>query len=271
MKNLVTTLLERNLVNDRIAAESLILEGKVKVNGKITDKLGAKVSEKSVIEIKKDMPFVSKGGLKIQGAFNDLRISVKDKKAIDVGASTGGFTDFMLQNGASRVVALDVGYGILSWKLRRNPKVTVLERTNIKDVNPENIPYLSDLTVVDVSFISIKTVFKNIYDITSENGEVVLLIKPQFEVKKEEVENRGVIKNKNLHFKVLLRVFEYILKFKVEVKGLTFSKIKGRKGNIEYWLYLIKKSNLNDKKTEQNYDKMIIDVINEAHEYFYSE
>ncbi|MBM3707649.1 MAG: TlyA family RNA methyltransferase [Actinobacteria bacterium] len=271
MKKLITILLERNLVINRNTAESLILEGKVRVDGKIKDKPGIKVSDKSIIEIKPDLPFVSRGGLKIQEAFTDLKISVKNKKAVDIGASTGGFTDFLLKNKASSVIAIDVGYGVLSWKLRKDPRVIVLERTNIRDVIPDQLPYLSELTVVDVSFISIKTVFKNIFDITCEKGEIVLLIKPQFEVTKEEVENKGVIKSKILHLKVLLKIVEHILKFEVEIKGLTFSKIKGRKGNMEYWLYVIKKtkkSSLNNKKTSLNYDKMIIDTVNNAYSYY---
>jgi len=271
LKKLITILLERNLVINRNTAESLILEGKVRVDGKIKDKPGIKVSDKSIIEIKPDLPFVSRGGLKIQEAFTDLKISVKNKKAVDIGASTGGFTDFLLKNKASSVIAIDVGYGVLSWKLRKDPRVIVLERTNIRDVIPDQLPYLSELTVVDVSFISIKTVFKNIFDITCEKGEIVLLIKPQFEVTKEEVENKGVIKSKILHLKVLLKIVEHILKFEVEIKGLTFSKIKGRKGNMEYWLYVIKKtkkSSLNNKKTSLNYDKMIIDTVNNAYSYY---
>ncbi|MBM3710127.1 MAG: TlyA family RNA methyltransferase, partial [Actinobacteria bacterium] len=227
------------------------------------------VSDKSVIDIKQGLPFVSRGGLKIQQAFSELGISVKNKKTADIGASTGGFTDYLLQNGAAKVIAIDVGYGVLSWKLRKDPKVAVLERTNIRYVKPEQLPYLSELTVVDVSFISIKTVFKNVFDITCENGEIVLLIKPQFEVSKHEVENKGVIKSKTLHLKALLKVVEFILKFNVEIKGLVFSKVKGRKGNIEYWLYLIKKSGLNNKKTNSNYDKIITDAVNNANSYYF--
>lgn len=271
MKNLVTILLDRNLVDNRNTAESLILEGKVRVDGNITDKPGIKVSEKSYIEIKHDIPFVSRGGLKIQEAFLDLNISAKNKRTIDIGASTGGFTDFLLQNGVSSVIAVDVGYGILSWKLRKNPKVILLERTNIRNVKPSDLPYLSDLTVVDVSFISVKTIFKNIFEITGESGDIVLLLKPQFEVLKEEVENKGIIKKKSLHLKVLSDIIEYVLKFKVEIKGLTFSKIKGAKGNIEYWLYInkdTKKIDLKNKKTYSNYDKIIVKTVNDAHNYF---
>lgn len=271
LKNLVTILLDRNLVDNRNTAESLILEGKVRVDGNITDKPGIKVSEKSYIEIKHDIPFVSRGGLKIQEAFLDLNISAKNKRTIDIGASTGGFTDFLLQNGVSSVIAVDVGYGILSWKLRKNPKVILLERTNIRNVKPSDLPYLSDLTVVDVSFISVKTIFKNIFEITGESGDIVLLLKPQFEVLKEEVENKGIIKKKSLHLKVLSDIIEYVLKFKVEIKGLTFSKIKGAKGNIEYWLYInkdTKKIDLKNKKTYSNYDKIIVKTVNDAHNYF---
>ena len=227
--------------------------------------------KEKLIARKEKIPYVSRGGLKIEIAFEEFGLSAVGKKAADVGASTGGFTDFLLKNGASSVITIDVGYGILAWELRNSPKVTVLERTNIRYLDPGRIPHLADFTVVDVSFISIKTIFKKILDITGSSGEILLLVKPQFEVKKEEVENRGIIKSAELHYKVLKELAEFTAGFPVEIKGITFSKIKGTKGNIEYWMYLKKnldKKTLKDEKSILNYDKIINKVVKSSHNFF---
>jgi len=273
-KKLVDVLVERNLTLILKEAEAIILAGKVLVDGKKIDKAGTLVASSASVEIIEDMPYVSRGGAKLEKAFLDFGLNARGKKAIDVGSSTGGFTDFLLQSGADKVLAIDVGYGQLSWNLRQSPKVIVMERTNIRNISPQKIPFISDLTVVDVSFISIKTIFKNLLDITSDDGEILILIKPQFEAAREDVEKGGVIRSKELHQKTLQEVIEAVNSYDVEIKSITFSKLKGAKGNIEFWLYArktIKKNKItkiNNKKTELNYDRIITNIVEEAYKYF---
>jgi len=273
-KKLVDVLVERNLTLILKEAEAIILAGKVLVDGKKIDKAGTLVASSASVEIIEDMPYVSRGGAKLEKAFLDFGLNARGKKAIDVGSSTGGFTDFLLQSGADKVLGIDVGYGQLSWNLRQSPKVIVMERTNIRNISIQKIPFLSDLTVVDVSFISIKTIFKNLLDITSDGGEILILIKPQFEAAREDVQKGGVIRSKELHQKTLQEVIEAVNNYGVEIKNITFSKLQGAKGNIEFWLYVkktIKKNKIteiNNKKTELNYDKIITDIVEEAHKYF---
>jgi 23S rRNA (cytidine1920-2'-O)/16S rRNA (cytidine1409-2'-O)-methyltransferase len=273
-KKLADVLVERNLTSTLKEAEAIILTGKVLVDGKKIDKAGTLVARSASVEIIEDMPYVSRGGVKLEKAFLDFGLNARGKKAIDVGSSTGGFTDFLLQSGADKVLAIDVGYGQLAWNLRQSPKVIVMERTNIRNISPQKMPFLSDLTVVDVSFISIKTIFKNLLEITSDNGEILILIKPQFESAREDVGKGGVIRSKKIHQKTLQEVIEAVNNYGVEIKNITFSKLQGAKGNIEFWLYVkktIKKNKIteiNNKKTELNYDKIITNIVEEAHKYF---
>jgi 23S rRNA (cytidine1920-2'-O)/16S rRNA (cytidine1409-2'-O)-methyltransferase len=273
-KKLSNVLVERNLTSILKEAEAIILAGKVFVDGKKIDKAGTLVARNASVEIIKDMPYVSRGGIKLEKAFLDFGLNAHGKKAIDVGSSTGGFTDFLLQSGADKILAIDVGYGQLSWNLRQSLKVIVMERTNIRNVSPQEIPFLSDLTVVDISFISIKTIFKNLLDITTDGGEILILIKPQFEAAREDVEKGGVIISKEIHKKTLKGLIEAINNYNIEIKSITFSKLKGAKGNIEFWLYarkIIKKNKIteiNNKKTKVNYDRIISSIVEEAHKYF---
>lgn len=273
-KKIADVLVERNLTSTLKEAEAIILAGKVLVDGEKIDKAGTLVTIRASVEIIEDMPYVSRGGVKLEKAFLDFGLNARGKKAIDVGSSTGGFTDFLLQSGADKVLAIDVGYGQLSWNLRQSPKVIVMERTNIRNISPQKIPFLSDLTVVDVSFISIKTIFKNLLEITLDDGVILILIKPQFEVAREDVQKGGVIRSKELHQKTLQEVIEAVNNYGVEIKNITFSKLQGAKGNIEFWLYVkktIKKNKIteiNNKKTELNYDKIITNIVEEAHKYF---
>jgi 23S rRNA (cytidine1920-2'-O)/16S rRNA (cytidine1409-2'-O)-methyltransferase len=273
-KKLADMLIEKNLTSNLKEAKAIILAGKVLVDGEKIDKAGTLVAASASVEIIKDMPYVSRGGVKLEKAFLDFGLNVRGKKAIDVGSSTGGFTDFLLQSGADKVLAIDVGYGQLSWNLRQSPKVIVMERTNIRNISTQKIPFLSDLTVVDVSFISIKTIFKNLLEITLDDGVILILIKPQFEAAREDVQKGGVIRSKELHQKTLQEVIEAVKICGVEIKNITFSKLQGAKGNIEFWLYVkktIKKNKIteiNNKKTELNYDKIITNIVEEAHKYF---
>ena len=273
-EKLADVLVERNLTSTLKEAKAIILAGKVLVDGKKVDKAGTRVAASASVEIIEDMPYVSRGGVKLERAFLDFGLNARGKKAIDVGSSTGGFTDFLLQSGADKVLAIDVGYGQLAWNLRQSPKVIVMERTNIRNISTQKIPFLSDLTVVDVSFISIKTIFKNLLEITAGGGEILILIKPQFELAREDVQKGGVIRSKELHQKTLQEVIEAVSNYGVEIKNITFSKLQGAKGNIEFWFYVkktIKKNKIteiNNEKTKANYDRIITDIVEEAHKYF---
>lgn len=265
-KKIIEILLEKKFVSGEKDALALIIAGKVRIAGKTIEKPGTVIDPDSEIEIIPGKIYVSRGGLKLEGAFKEFNLSAEGKKATDVGSSTGGFTDYLLKNGAASVIDIDVGYGQLSWELRKSPRTIVLEKTNLRNFDTEKLPYMSDITVVDVSFISIKKIFNKILEITDSGGMILILIKPQFELKKNEVENKGIIKDRKLHYKVLAEITGFINNFPVEIKGLTFSKIKGAKGNIEFWIFLIK----SDKEAEytKKYDKIIRDVIDKAHFYY---
>ncbi len=262
-KKLLLVLQERNLIQDIKKAEALIMRGSIRVEGKIIDKPGTLVSLDSNIEIKDSKDYVSRGGLKLEGIFKEAGLEASGKEAIDIGSSTGGFTDYLLRNGAARIIAIDVNYGQFSWKLRNSPNIKIFERTNVRYLDIGRLPFLADITVVDVSFISIKTIFSKIFDMTKTGGDILLLVKPQFEVKKHEVGERGIIREKELHKKVLIDIVDFIRDFHIEIKKITFSKIKGAKGNIEFWIYL-NKSSMKAGSTI-NYDKIANDIVNKAH------
>ena len=247
-------------------ANALIMAGKVKVDGKVVEKPGTLIDTDSRVDIVPRKKYVSRGGLKLEGAFKDFKLSAADKKVTDIGASTGGFTDFLLKEGAEKVIDIDVGYGQLSWELRKSPRTIIFERTNLRNFDVKKLPYRAEITVVDVSFISIKKIFNKILELTEPGGEILILIKPQFELKKNEVENKGIIKDKELHYKVLKETTEFIMKYPVEIKGITFSKIKGQKGNIEFWIFLI--NSYKEAESISKYDKIIRDVVDEAHFYY---
>ncbi len=242
------------------------MEGRVLLNGNRAEKQGEMVPLDSELVIIKKMPYVSRGGLKIEGVFNDLDLDVSGKLAADIGSSTGGFTDFLIQKGAGRVMSIDVGYGLLDWKLRNSDKVDVLEKTNIRYLDIKKIPYKADITVIDVSFISIKKILEKIMDLTVPGGEILLLLKPQFELDKKDVTNKGIIKNPEFHNKALSEMIDYLKKLPVSILNVEFSKIKGAKGNIEFWIYLKNFKTLT--KSDINYDKIIQDVVNAAHLFF---
>ncbi|MBN2072956.1 MAG: TlyA family RNA methyltransferase [Actinobacteria bacterium] len=210
--------------------------------------------------------YVSRGGFKLEGAAKDFNLKIYGKRAIDVGSSTGGFTDFLLKNGATEVIAIDVGYGLLDWNLRNSGQVIVFERTNIRYLDPGILPFKADITVVDVSFISIKKILRVLTGITVPSGEILLLIKPQFELAKKDVERGGVIRSERLHRSAVLDMVQFIRDFPVEIKGISYSKIRGTKGNMEFWIYL--KNLYNTAKSVQYYDKIIGNIVSGAHEYF---
>jgi 23S rRNA (cytidine1920-2'-O)/16S rRNA (cytidine1409-2'-O)-methyltransferase len=245
------------------------MEGRVIINGRSADKQGELIPLDSKPEIIEKMPYVSRGGLKIEGVFNDLDLDVSGKLAADIGSSTGGFTDFLIQKGAARVMSIDVGYGLLDWKLRNSDKVDVLEKTNIRYLDIESIPYKTEITVVDVSFISIKKIIGKIMDLTISDGEILLLLKPQFELDKKDIVNKGIIKDPGLHIKAISDMISYLKDLPVSILDIRYSKIKGAKGNIEFWIYLKNSKTL--AKSDINYDKIIQGAVNAAHLFFTKE
>jgi 23S rRNA (cytidine1920-2'-O)/16S rRNA (cytidine1409-2'-O)-methyltransferase len=238
-KRLDKLLVERGLVSTRQRALPLIMEGKVLVNGLLVTKPGTLVDEDAQIILKEEeIPYVSRGGLKLESALTNFNISVKDKIAMDVGASTGGFTDCLLQRGAKKVYCIDVGYGQLAWKLRRDQRVVLIERTNIRYLERERIPDEIDIATIDVSFISLLKVVPKVMEFLKKDGEIVALIKPQFEAGKGEVEKGGVIKDEEKRLKVVQKVKEELESFGLKTIGILQSPIPGQKGNVEYFIYL---------------------------------
>ncbi|MBI3600551.1 MAG: TlyA family RNA methyltransferase [Nitrospinae bacterium] len=240
-KRLDNLLVERGIVQSRERAKALILSGEVKVDGIPINKAGVLVNEDSEIEFTgKDMPYVSRGGLKLEKAIKEFGGNVKDKVAIDVGASTGGFTDCLLQYGAKKVYAVDVGYGQLAWKLRNDPRVIVIERKNIRYLKPDDIGEPADIATIDVSFISLKLVLPAVKTLLKERGEIIALIKPQFEVGKGEVGKGGIVREKEKHERVISEIKSFAADLGFKVLGLTESPIHGQKGNVEFLIYIKK-------------------------------
>ncbi|NLX63765.1 MAG: TlyA family RNA methyltransferase [Clostridiaceae bacterium] len=233
-------LVNKGFFESREKAKTAIMSGIVYVNGERADKPGSSYVEDCDIEIKgKPIPYVSRGGLKLEKAILEFNIDLKDLVCVDVGASTGGFTDVMLKNGAKKVYAVDVGYGQLAWELRNNPKVVCMERTNFRYVTREQISEPLDFGSVDVSFISLKLILPPLKNLLKPFGKVVCLIKPQFEAGRNKVGKKGVVKDPKVHEEVINSVIASSLELGFSVAGLSFSPIKGPEGNIEYLLYLV--------------------------------
>ncbi len=235
-KRLDVLLFDKGLVQSRERARTLIMAGKVMVNDQIADKPGLRVAEDAAIAVKEDLPYVSRGGLKLEAAINNFKLDVRGKICLDVGASTGGFTDCLLQHGAEKVFAVDVGYGQLAWKLRQDPRVVVIERTNIRSLPLERIPTPIDLVVMDVSFISLKIVIPCALKFLRPGGWMVALIKPQFEVGKDKVGKGGVVRDPYLHAEVIADISSFCEQLGIMVFHAIPSPILGPKGNQEYLL-----------------------------------
>ncbi len=234
-------LVEKGFVESRQKAQTTIMSGLVFVNNQKVDKPGTSVAEDAQIEVRGNaLRYVSRGGLKLEKAMQTWPIVLEDTICMDVGASTGGFTDCMLQNGAKKVYAVDVGYGQLAWSLRSDERVVCLERTNARYLNHEIIPDEPDFSSVDVSFISLKLILPAIAAVLKENGHVVCLIKPQFEAGKEKVGKKGVVRDPSVHMEVLENFLVHAKESGFTVLDLTFSPIRGPEGNIEYLGYLQK-------------------------------
>lgn len=256
-------LVKHGLAASREKAKAIIMSGNVFINGQREDKAGTTFAPDVQIEIKgHTLPYVSRGGLKLEKALKVFDVTVEGKVCSDVGASTGGFTDCMLQNGAVKVFSIDVGRGQLDWKLRQDERVVCMEKTNIRYVTPEDLGEPVQFSSIDVSFISLTKVLQPIYDYLTEDGEIVALIKPQFEAGREKVGKKGVVREKSTHHEVIENVAAYALSIGFAIKDITFSPIKGPEGNIEYLIHL-------KKNREENAASKLPDltaVVDEAFE-----
>jgi 23S rRNA (cytidine1920-2'-O)/16S rRNA (cytidine1409-2'-O)-methyltransferase len=234
-------LVDRNLVQSRERAKALIMAGKVFVDDHKAEKAGILVDPDAQIVLKeKDFPYVRRGGVKLEYAMDSFQLDVKNRIALDVGASTGGFTHCLLLRGAQKVYAVDVGYGQLDWTLRNDPRVVCMEKTNIRYLDADRIGDPISLAVIDASFISLKTVLVPLLGLIEKEAEVVALIKPQFEVSSREVGKGGVVRDPHLHTKVVKEMVEFANSLGVEVRGTVESPLKGPKGNREFFIYFIK-------------------------------
>ena len=253
-------LVDRGIITSRERAKTSIMAGKVFVDGRRVDKAGEKVPVTANIEYKGEkLPYVSRGGLKLEKAMKNFPITLEGKVCMDIGASTGGFTDCMLQNGASKVFSIDVGYGQFAWKLRTDERVVCMERTNIRYVKPEDLGELVDFASIDVSFISLKKIMTATIELLKDKGEVVALIKPQFEAGKEKVGKKGVVRDIEVHKEVVFGIIDYLIEHNLNVLGVSYSPIKGPEGNIEYLVYFTK-----DMERESTFVREDVDKVVEA-------
>ena len=250
-------LVKKGLASSREKAKAIIMSGIVFVDGQREDKAGSTFDEKQEIIVKgKTLKYVSRGGLKLEKAMKNFDIVLKDKVCMDVGASTGGFTDCMLQNGAVKVYSVDVGHGQLDWKLRNDERVVCMEKTNIRYVTPEDIEEPVDFSSIDVSFISLTKVLLPVRNLLSQDGQIVCLIKPQFEAGREKVGKKAVGRDPAVHKEVMEQVITYAKSLGFLIKGLDFSPIRGPEGNIEYLVHL-KKSQEGEKGAEVNAEAVV--------------
>lgn len=256
-------LVQRGLAPSREKAKAIIMSGIVFVDNEREDKAGTFFDEKVNIEVRgKTLKYVSRGGLKLEKAMEVFGVELKDKICMDVGASTGGFTDCMLQNGAVKVYSVDVGHGQLAWKLVQDERVVCMDRTNIRYVTPEDIDDVIEFASIDVSFISLTKVLLPVRNLMTDNGQIVCLIKPQFEAGRENVGKKGVVRDKKIHIDVIEKVIEYAKSIGFGIINLDFSPVKGPEGNIEYLLYLQKVQE--NEMFEENYPSAV-EVVEESH------
>lgn len=254
-------LVNRGLFQSRERAKGAIMAGIVYVDGQRVDKPGTGIKEDAELYVKEDTcPYVSRGGLKLAKAVDSFQLSLDGAVAVDIGASTGGFTDCMLKNGARKVYAIDVGYGQLDWGLRNDPRVVNMEKVNVRYLETEKIAEKADFISVDVSFISLKLVFPVAAELLAEDGKLVCLVKPQFEAGREQVGKKGIVRDKTVHMEVIENVIRYGEASGLYPQGLDFSPMTGAKGNIEYLLLL------NKNNTGTDYKPIIESVVNASHE-----
>lgn len=255
-------LIDKGIFTSRQRAKAAIMAGQIYVDNIKVDKCGEKVNVEANIEFRgQKMPYVSRGGYKLEKAMKEFNIELKDKVCMDIGASTGGFTDCMLINGAKKVFSVDVGYGQLAWKLRTDSRVVCMERTNIRYVTSEDIGEKIDFASIDVSFISLKLVVPVAVNLLSDDGAVVALIKPQFEAGKEKVGKKGVVREPETHIEVITNIVNFLKSNNLNIINLSYSPIRGPEGNIEYLVYFSKN---NELETDFN-DELIKKVVEESH------
>lgn len=253
-------LVERGLQESRQKAQATIMSGLVFVDGQRVDKAGTAVLPEASVEIRgHTLRYVSRGGLKLEKAMTTFGLTLEGKVCADIGASTGGFTDCMLQNGAQKVYAVDVGYGQLDWKLRNDPRVVCMERTNARYLTREQIPVPLDFASIDVSFISLKLIFPALFQLLNEDGHIACLIKPQFEAGREKVGKKGVVRDPSVHLEVLENFMVHAKESNFTVLGVTYSPIRGPEGNIEYLGYL--KKGLSEEQRKMD----LAAVVNASH------
>lgn len=231
-------LFQKGLVDSRSRAKTLIMMGKVYANGVKVEKAGDNIKIDSEIEIKEDIPYVSRGGLKLESAIKSFNIDVKDKIALDIGASTGGFSDCLLKFGAKKVYAVDVGYGLLDDKLRKDERVINIERVNFRHIDNSLIPEKVDIITIDVSFISLTLIIPKALFFLKENGEMICLIKPQFELSPKEIGRGGIVREEAYREKAVEKIIDFSKTLNLNIIGVIPSPILGQKGNIEYLIYL---------------------------------
>lgn len=255
-------LVKQGFASSREKAKALLMAGNVFVDNQREDKAGTLFDESKIkIEVKgKLLPYVSRGGLKLERAVGQFPITLRDKVCMDIGASTGGFTDCMLQNGAGKVYAVDVGHGQLDWKLRNDERVVCMEKTNFRYVTDEDIREPIDFASVDVSFISLTKILIPARKLLKQGGEMLCLIKPQFEAGRDKVGKKGVVRERKVHSEVVCRMVDYAELIGFSVKGLTYSPIKGPEGNIEYLMWLEKRSEISQEILDMT-EKEAIDAL----------
>lgn len=254
-------LVRRNLAESREKAKAIIMSGNVFVDGQREDKAGTTFQEEVAIEVRGHvLPYVSRGGLKLEKAMKNFAVEVQDCICTDVGSSTGGFTDCMLQNGAKKVYAIDVGRGQLDWKLRQDERVVCMEKTNIRYVVPEDLQDVIDFSSIDVSFISLTKVLLPIYHYLKKEGQIVALIKPQFEAGRDKVGKKGVVREQSTHNEVIEKVVSYAVSIGFEIWNIDYSPIKGPEGNIEYLLHLKKSDTPGIIKEAEEKIKQIVGI-----------
>lgn len=254
-------LVKKGLAESREKAKAIIMSGIVYVDNNKEDKAGQTFNEDALIEVRGNtLRYVSRGGLKLEKAMNCFGVTLEGKIAMDVGASTGGFTDCMLQNGAVKVYSVDVGHGQLAWKLRNDERVVCMEKTNIRYVTPDDVADKIDFASIDVSFISLEKVLPAVYDLLTDVGEVVCLIKPQFEAGREKVGKKGVVREQSVHVEVVDMIVSFAREMGFVTLDLSYSPIKGPEGNIEYLLYITKDTSREGREFDINA------LVKESHE-----
>ena len=256
-------LVSQGLAASREKAKAIIMSGNVLVNGQREDKAGTMIDVKAEITVKGgQLKYVSRGGLKLEKAMSHFDLTLEGRVCMDVGASTGGFTACMLQNGAVKVYSVDVGHGQLDWKLRNDPRVVCMEKTNIRYVTPEQIEEPAAFVSIDVSFISLTKVLPPVRELMTEDGEIVCLIKPQFEAGREKVGKKGVVRDPKVHEEVIEKVIDFAATVGLESRELEFSPIKGPEGNIEYLLHLLKRP---DAASVEPFAGNVQEIVAQAH------